>query len=260
MGYYLKVIVGFIVLDVYLNIGIAKASALWLQILLVLLFFPLLKGILLLTQLKEYKQIGISFHSRWAKNLTLGFLIGFTFWLVGYAIRNYLQEFTITGVQPFPQLLLSFIMILLTFFIGSFLNDIIVRGYVFGHLRGKISMKWIFLISITIYTLDDSWNEGISLSNILFSLVIGLSLTFAIYKTGSLWLTTGIHWGLNVCYGIFNGTLGSSGGGILETQALSSTFMIEAVSYIVPLFMFLLIYLVRDKFERSPVVVSEGRY
>ncbi|MFY3791936.1 hypothetical protein ACOQFO_09630 [Ureibacillus sp. MALMAid1270] len=128
------------------------------------------------------------------------------------------------------------------------------------HLRGKISIKWIFLISITIYALDDSWNEGISLSNILFSLVIGLSLTFAIYKTGSLWLTTGIHWGLIVCYGIFNGTLRSSGGGILETQALSSTFMIEAVSYIVSLFMFLLIYLVRDKFERSPVVLSEARY
>ncbi len=250
MGFYGKVLAGFIVLDLYLNIGIAKSSQFWLQILLVLLFFPLLKGILMLTKAKEYRNIGISFHSKWFRNLMLGFVIGFSFWLVKYTIQYSLHGFDITGVKPFPEMLLTLFMVMLTFLVGSLLNEIIIRGYVFGHLKGKIPMKWIFFISIMIYALDDAWNEGFHLWNTLFSLALGLSLTYAIYKTGSIWAGTGIHWGLNVCYGIFNGTLGSSGGGIFLIEDQSATVIIESINYIIPLFMFLFIFFMRHKFEK----------
>lgn len=250
MSYYVKVLVGFIVLDLYLNFGIAKSSQFWIQVVLILLFVPLLKGILILTKAKEYKNIGISFHPKWFKNMVLGFAIGFSFWLVKYALQYLFHGFDIIGIKPFPQLLLPLFMIMLTFLVGSFLNDVIVRGYVFGHLKGKIPMKWVFLISLVIYALDDAWNEGFSLGNALFSLVLGLSVTYAIYKTGSIWATTGIHWGLNVCYGIFNGPLGSSGGGILLIEDQSATFITESISYIIPLFMFLFIFLMRSRFEK----------
>ena len=82
MGYYGKVLLGFIILDLYLNIGIANANQFWLQALLVLLFFPLLKGILMLTNAKEYKNIAISFHPKWSKNMVLGFVFGFSFWII----------------------------------------------------------------------------------------------------------------------------------------------------------------------------------
>ncbi|MCK6257104.1 CPBP family intramembrane metalloprotease [Fictibacillus sp. KIGAM418] len=138
---------------------------------------------------------------------------------------------------------MSFFFVFFTFFIGSFLNDIIVRGYVFGHLRDKINEKWIFLISVLLYALDDSWNEGFSLSNTLFSLVLGLSLTYAFYRTRSIWADTGIHWGLNVCYGIFNGMLGSTEGGIFITaDNPNPPPFIELISYILPLLMFLFLY------------------
>jgi membrane protease YdiL (CAAX protease family) len=251
MSYYFKVLVGFILLDLYLNIGIAKSSQFWLQVLLVLLFFPLLKGILLLTKEKEFKNIGISFHSKWGKNIIIGFSIGFSFWLIKYMLVYLFGGFEIKGVQPFSEMILTLLMVMLTFLVGSFLNDIIIRGYVFGHLNGKIPMKWVFIISLLLYALDDSWNEGFSLSNMLFSLILGLSLTYAIYKTGSLWADTGIHWGLNVCYGIFNGTLGSSDGGIIITDSGSPSTLIEMISNIVPLFMFLFVFLVRNKFSRN---------
>ena len=147
-------------------------------------------------------------------------------------------------------MLSTLFMIMLTFLVGSFLNDIIVRGYVFGHLKGKMPMKWVFFISLVIYALDDSWNEGFSLWNTLFSFVLGLSITYAIYKTGSIWASSGIHWGLNVCYGIFNGTLGKSNEGILLTQNQSTTLITESINYTIPLFMFLFIFLMRNKFEK----------
>lgn len=69
MSYYVKVLLGFILLDLYLNVGIAQSNQFWLQLLLVFLFFPLLKGILILTKVKDYQNIGISFHPKWTKNL-----------------------------------------------------------------------------------------------------------------------------------------------------------------------------------------------
>ncbi|MED3564312.1 CPBP family intramembrane glutamic endopeptidase [Bacillus xiapuensis] len=250
MSYYGKVIAGFIVLDLYLNMGIAKSSQFLLQVLLVLLFFPLLKGILMLTKVKEYKNIGISFHPKWWRNTLIGFIIGFSFWLMKYILVYLFGGFEMTSGKSFPEMIMSLLMVMLTFFVGSFLNDIIVRGYVFGHLKERIPVKWVFIISLILYALDDSWNEGFSISNTLFSLILGLSLTYAIYKTGSLWADTGIHWGLNVCYGIFNGPLGSSNGGIIKTVYEPQSMFLEMISYIVPLFMFLFVYLLRNKFVR----------
>lgn len=251
MSYYAKVIAGFIVLDLYLNMGIAKSSPFLLQVLLVLLFFPIMKGILMLTKVKEYKNIGICFHRKWWKNMIMGFIIGFSFWLIKYLLVYLFGGFEITGGKPFPEIIVSLLMVMLTFLVGSFLNDIITRGYIFGHLKERIPMKWVFSISLILYVLDDSWNEGFSKTNMLFSLILGLSLTFAIYKTDTLWADTGIHWGLNVCYGIFNGTLGSSNGGIILTKDEPQSMTLEMISYIVPLFMFLFVYLLRNKFVRK---------
>lgn len=251
MSYYGKVIAGLIVLDLYLNMGIARSSQFLIQVLLVLLFFPLLKGILMLTKVKEYKNIGISFHPKWWKNMIIGFIIGFSFWLMKYILVYLFGGFEMTSGKSFPEIIMSLLMVMLTFFVGSFLNDIIVRGYVFGHLKERIPVKWVFIISLILYVLDDSWNEGFSITNTLFSLILGLSLTYAIYKTGSIWADTGIHWGLNVCYGIFNGTLGSSDGGIIITKYEPQSMFLEMISYIVPLFMFLFIYLLRNKFVRK---------
>ncbi len=250
MSYYGKVLAGFIILNLYLNIGIAKSNQFWLQILLVLLFFPLLKGILRVTKLKGFHNVGISFHSKWGENLALGFGIGFSFWLIKYMLVYLLGGFEITGVMSLVDMFMTLFMVILTFFIGSFLNDIIIRGYVFGHLKERIPLKWVFIISIVLYALDDVWNEGFSMSNTLFSLILGLSLTYAIYKTGSIWATTGIHWGLNVCYGVFNGTLGSSGAGIITTTSGQASIQLELIKYLVPLAMFGFVYLLKNRFAK----------
>jgi membrane protease YdiL (CAAX protease family) len=250
MSYYVKAILGFIVLDLYLNIGIAQSSHFFLQVMLVLLFFPLLKGILMLTKINYYKNIGISFHSKWWKNIIIGFGVGFSFWLIKYLLVYLFGGFEISAVKPFPEMLMSLLLVMLLFLVGSFLNDIVVRGFVYGHLKERIPMKWVFMISLILYALDDSWNEGFSIINSLFSLILGLSLTYAVLKTGSLWANTGIHWGLNVCYGIFNGPLGSPDGGLIITKFEQPSMFLEIINYIIPLSMFFAVYLLRNKFVR----------
>ncbi|ULT56909.1 CPBP family intramembrane metalloprotease [Neobacillus drentensis] len=250
--FYFIVILGFVLLDIYLNVFIAKTSNIVFQLLLVILFFPLLKVILKGTKLNYYKNIGIVFHPKWKKNLIFGFSLGFSFWLIKYVIVYLFNGFEIVGVKNFTESLILFFFVIFVFFIGSFLNDIIVRGYIFGHLKGKLNGKWIFIISILIYVLDDSWNEGFSLSNSFFSLVLGLSLTYAFYRTNSIWADTGIHWGLNVCYGIFNGMLGSTDDGIFITvDNPNPPIFLEIISYIIPLLMFLFLYSFRKLLTKN---------
>ena len=144
-------------LDLYLNMGIAKSSQFLLQVLLVLLFFPLLKGILMLTRVKQYKGIGISFHPKWWRNTVIGFIIGFSFWLMKYILVYLFGGFEMTGGKAVPR------NDHVTFYGDAhifgriFLNDIIVRGYVFGHLKERIPVKWVFIISLILYALDDFW-------------------------------------------------------------------------------------------------------
>jgi hypothetical protein len=66
-------------------------------------------------------------------------------------------------------------------------------------------MRWYVPLTVLVYALDDSWNEGIDLGNLLFSAILGLSLAWSVLKTGTLWMSIGIHWGSNVCYRLMSG-------------------------------------------------------
>lgn len=101
------------------------------------------------------------------------------------------------------------------FFLGSIINDLITRGFVIHSLAGKLPPFFIAIISITLYALDDFWNGDVTFLNFVFSLILGCSLTYSFYQSGSVWADTGIHFGLNVSYGLLYGLNGKSGGGLL---------------------------------------------
>jgi hypothetical protein len=90
-----------------------------------------------------------------------------------------------------------------------------------------------------LYALDDYWYAGFSLSNFIFSVILGLSLTYAFYKTGSIWANTGIHYGLNVAYGLFFGMVGSPGTSVfMVKEAVNESLLSEILYYLIPSMMF----------------------
>lgn len=132
--------------------------------------------------------------------------------------------------------------IVVGYFVGSLINDLVVRGYVFGLLKGRMHIGWVFVISILLYAFDDYWYAGFSLSNIIFSIILGLSLTLAFYKTGSIWADTGIHYGLNIAYGLFFGLVGNPESAIFsirETKHL--TYLTDSLQYIIPAIMLIVV-------------------
>jgi hypothetical protein len=67
---------------------------------------------------------------------------------------------------------------------------------------GKLPPFLIALISIIVYSLDDFWNGDFTVINFVFSIILGCSLTDAFYHSKSIWADTGLHFGLNLAYGL----------------------------------------------------------
>lgn len=225
-----------------------------------LLFFPLAyllaKGFLK-AGLESY---GIVFLKGWHKNLFVGLAIGFIGWACLFTLQFMVGRYDHIGIKPIGDVIVMTVIIIVGFGLGSLINDMIVRGLVFHHFIGKLPVGVVMLISISLYALDDAWLEGLSVHNTIFSVVLGLSLTYAFYKTNSIWANTGIHLGLNIVYGLFFGVSGRSGDGIFlfEEHPLNS-FVSSWLSTIIALLMFIVVLVIFNG-KKSKVHVKNISY
>ncbi|KMY55835.1 hypothetical protein AC623_19400 [Bacillus sp. FJAT-27231] len=213
-----KLIIGmssFLILDLYFNVITHFISNTVIQFVGLLLFFPLASSVGKLNGLQGLKGIGLVFHHNWRKHFAASFVMGFGVWLLMYSVYGWIGKFEIIGIQTGGEAWWTLIQVMIGFFLGSFINDLITRGFVINILIGKLPPMFISIISIFVYALDDFWNGDLTILNFVFSLILGCSLTFSFYKSGSVWADTGIHFGLNVAYGLFYGLIGKAGGGLL---------------------------------------------
>jgi membrane protease YdiL (CAAX protease family) len=241
----IKAVIGFVALDLYFVFVPSIVLNPFFQFGALLAFFPLAFFIARWVGLGGLKGMGIVFHKGWLKNLLFSFWIGFGFWMLMFGIQFLSGDLKWIGMQEPSGLLMPLLMIIVGFFMGSFINDLIIRGYVLNILKDKLHVGWVFTISILLYALDDYWYAGFSISNFLFSLILGISLTYAFYKTGSIWANTGIHYGLNVAYGLFFGMIGSPGTSVfIVKESVNETLLSEVLYYFIPALMFIVVVLV----------------
>jgi membrane protease YdiL (CAAX protease family) len=234
--------IGFIVLDMYFAIVTTQVGNPFLQFGATLVFFPLAYFIAKWVGLDGLKGLGLLFHHGWKKNFFYSFLIGFSFWMLWYGIEFQIGQLEYVGIKPPRELFMPIIEVFVGFFVGSLINDLIIRGYVMNLLKGRIHILWIFTISILLYALDDYWYAGLSIHNIFFSILLGLSLTYSLYKTGSIWADTGIHYGLNIAYGLFYGLVGKAGGGIFIIKETGQDSTLSSLlSFVIPAIMFIFV-------------------
>lgn len=180
-----------------------------------------------------------------AAKLALGFSIGFISWSVLFGLYFHLGKYQFIGFVPFIDSAANLVIVFIGFGIGSLINDMIVRGYVINGLKGKIPTSSIFILSVLIYTFDDIWNAGFSWQNTIFSFILGLSLTYGFFKANSIWINTGIHFGLNVLYGLFFGVSQQVGGGLFLFRELPASdgmtpWLSTIISAVILLFLLLL--------------------
>jgi len=186
---------------------------------------------------------GVKFFKGWYGLILVGFVTGFISWAILYILSFVFDKYEFIGLKSFTESGLILIVVLIGFGLGSLINDMIVRGLVFNSLKGKLPSYLIFVLSTLIYSFDDIWFAGFSVQNTIFSIALGLSLTYAIFKTDSIWMTTGIHWGLNVCYGILFSVSNKIGDGLILFEVNKGTpILLDWMSTIISIMMFIFIY------------------
>lgn len=143
---------------------------------------------------------GLGFTTAWAARLGAGLLIGIIAFTASILFSVAAGYEKINGFAAATVIIKQLPLLLLLTAVPSVAEDILTRGYLYGHLKDKISKySWIFL-SATVFLLNHIWrlNDGAAVLSYLF--FMGLVLALAVWKTKSLWLAFGIHWGSNLAF------------------------------------------------------------
>ncbi|MDQ8734936.1 CPBP family intramembrane glutamic endopeptidase [Paenibacillus sp. LHD-38] len=239
-------IIGFMIIDLYFNVVpllYPLNTFLWLTY--ACFFFVLAHHVAKLTGLGGISDLGIRAHYGWKRNLRIGFLFGAGIWAAMYLLLWAFGDFHVDGIKKAPQAIVFILEVFAGMFLGSLINDLIVRGYVFAHLKGKIRNVYLLFISAFIYALDDVWLVGFSVQNTIFSIVLGLTLGYVLLRSGSIWMNTGIHMGLNVMYCLVYGIPGreAAQGLFLIVPGNDHSFLLENAHIFAAILLLLVIVL-----------------
>ena len=192
---------GFVLLDLYQRVlpdALDATGALWLAIFL--LYFPLAALVGRWSGAGGLAALGLALHPGWRRRLLLGAAIGIGAWLLLVAAQFATGQLRFLGWTPPAQAAWIGAQAFAVAVLGSASNDVLVRGYVFAHLRGRLPLAWIVAVSALLSTLDDVWLGGASLHNLAFSLLLGIAFALTLARHGSLWMNIGLHAGLNLVY------------------------------------------------------------
>lgn len=191
-------------------------------------------------RLQGLQSLGMPLHKGWLRNLSLGFLVGVGVYALKYLACYGVGMFEIAGTTDASFIYVLVGQALVAMFFSSAINDVLIRGYTLAFLRKKRLMSWYVLVATALYILDDSWKEGFSLENIIFSATLGFTLAYTVLRTGTIWLSVGLHWGGNVMYRML---YGFSGQGIWKLENMAEGPLFEYISLAVTALLFPVVYM-----------------
>jgi len=142
---------------------------------------------------------GLALKGKWYLLVSGGLLAGTVSFSLSILLSVGFNFEELKNIESFSFFLKSLPMTLTMTFFPSIAEDILTRGYLYGHLKSLKPVLWI-LFSALLYVLNHIWrlNDDISVLSYLF--LLGLVLSYCVVITKSLWLAFGIHWGANIAY------------------------------------------------------------
>ncbi len=198
-----------------------------------------------LLRINGISDLGLTRAAGWSQDLTIGFLAGLLVYAVKYALFFGFGKFVVEGIMPTGHILQTLLLGVFAMLFSSILNDVLIRGYVFSAWNHLGLVRFFLPVSTVMYVLTDSLLAGFTWVNIVFSGILGLVFAYSVLKTGSIWMSFGLHWGGNV---MFRMMYGFGGQGLLKTGPQADHIGYDLLGLAVTAMMFPLVYLIlRDR-------------
>jgi membrane protease YdiL (CAAX protease family) len=147
--------------------------------------------------------LGIGFHESWKLNLVAGFSIGGFLLILVVAGAKLFGEFQLDWApytNPGRMVLTLGILI-----VAAAFEELIFRGYPMQVLMKGMGPWPAMLIMSTLFGLLHARNPNSSILGVFNTIVAGLMLSLAYFKTRSLWFPYGLHLAWNVGTGLVVG-------------------------------------------------------
>jgi uncharacterized protein len=152
-----------------------------------------------------WRSLGLTFHFRWARDLLLGFAIGFASLVVAVAIASRGLSFSFND-KGWSYLIPSMLGSALLLFAAALAEEAMFRGYGLQTLtRAKLAWLGVLLTSVPfalVHLTNPNVVPGVTFAN---TALAGIWLAAAYLRTRSLWLALGVHWSWNWALGWFFG-------------------------------------------------------
>lgn len=142
----------------------------------------------------------LNMHPGWISNLGKGLLTGIVFFGLSVFVSvllGYEQFLSVVTLAVFAKQLP--LVLFMTFF-PSIAEDILTRGYLYGHLKDSVTENNFVILSAAVFVLNHFWRLADHPSVHTYLFLMGMATAFALWRSGSLWMAFGIHWGSNIAY------------------------------------------------------------
>ncbi|HVZ57554.1 MAG TPA: CPBP family intramembrane glutamic endopeptidase [Chitinophagaceae bacterium] len=143
---------------------------------------------------------GLGLQGRWWRFLAAGLLIGMLFFGLSEGLSllaGFTRVVAFHGWESYGQ---KWPLLVLYTVFPSVAEDILTRGYLFGHLHNRFRPAGWMLCSAGVFTLNHIWRLGEDPSVWAYLFLLGCALAWTVVQTRSLWLAFGIHWGSNLAF------------------------------------------------------------
>ncbi|MBS1602332.1 MAG: CPBP family intramembrane metalloprotease [Bacteroidetes bacterium] len=143
---------------------------------------------------------GLGLRRGWYVKLAGGMVAGLVAFSIAVFVSMELGYENFRSFAPFRIVAVRLPALFVLTFFPSIAEDILTRGYLYGHLSKKMPRWGWVVFSAGLYVLNHIWRLGEGLAVLSYLFAFGVLLAYAVWRSGSLWLALGIHWGANIAF------------------------------------------------------------
>ena len=143
---------------------------------------------------------GLDFGRHVLKHLLFGLVIGVLLYGLTLLISVLIGSEKIVSIPAMTDATGTLALFVFGSFFSSVSEDILTRGYVWNHLRGRFSAPLIGVISSVIYVLNHIYRLDDGPEPYIYLFLRGVVFVVPLLITKRLWITAGMHWAGNVVF------------------------------------------------------------